>query len=151
MPEGPNRRRAKVRKQFTLCRSSFTFDRISCVLLFISIYDFLFLFCPFPFQTSVTLVLCHHTTKTFTHFTSVTSPSQPACLSSRCFPWPSPRNESRITCCTTSPAKPFSGNEALLPHLFFFFFFLPCMFRARPNRPEDSKNTWLFVFLLVCL
>lgn len=67
----------------------------------------------------VTLALSPHTpktcTKTFTHFTSVTSPSQPACLSSRSFHWLNLQSESLITCCTASPATPFSGNEAWLP------------------------------------
>lgn len=135
MPEEPNRGRAKVSKYFaSFCLISLQFNFI-LILIFV-------LFCLFTFQPLVTLVLSHHTTKTFTHFTSVTSPFQPACLSSRSFHWPSPQNESLITCCTTSPATPFSRNETLLPHLFFFLSL--CMFRAHPNRPEDSKNTLFF-------
>lgn len=74
--------------------------------------------CSFSFQPLVTLVRSYPFTKTFTHFTNVTSPSQPACLSSRSFHWPSPQNKSLINCCTASPATPFLGNEADQP-LFF--------------------------------
>lgn len=86
---------------------------VSFLLSFILISDFVYL--CLNFQPLVTLVLSHHTTKTFTHYTSATSLFQPACLSSRSFHWPSPQSENRITCCTASPAMPFSGNKAVAP------------------------------------
>lgn len=100
MPDGPNKGRAKVGRLFAL---------VSLVLLLQGNVES----CPFH-QALVTLVPSHHITKTFTRFTSVTSPFQPACLSSRCFHWPSLPSGSPITCCTASLGTPFSGNDLFL-------------------------------------
>lgn len=133
MPDGPNKGRTKVGRHFPL---------VNLVLLLQGNVES----CPFP-QALVTLVPSHHITKTFTHFTSVTSPFQPACLSSRCFHWPSLPNGSPITCCTASLGTPFSGNDlfsSLCVHV--------------PIRPGDLKNTYMFpchvmhcYFVLSCL
>lgn len=94
-------------------------------------------------QASVTPVLPPHITKTFTHFTSVTSPFPPACLSSRCFHWPSLPSGKPTSCSTASPRAPCSGNDCSHPSA--------CTLGARP--PGDLKNTHAFLLpdaLLTC-
>lgn len=101
MPDGSNKGRAKVRFCFPL------FELIAFILSNVE-------FCPFP-QALATLARAHHITKPSTHFTSVTSPSPPACLSSRCFHWLSLPSGNPITCCTASPGTPSSGNDLFSP------------------------------------
>lgn len=101
------------------------------------------------FQAPLTPTVFRSTSRASTRCTRDTSPSPPACLSSRSLHWPSRPRGSPTTCSTPSHEMPFSGNEDCDPPtpLTFHFF---CMSVQSEHCPEDLETLYICMFVCVC-